>query len=72
MHYTQHDDIIKYKQDLSELIFSCMEFSKQSYVECMLMPYKRLQDYMLWKSKLEDEKQKNIKEEMGRYGKSVR
>jgi hypothetical protein len=36
------------------------------------MPYKRLQDYMLWKSKLEDEKQKNIKEEMGRYGKPIR
>jgi hypothetical protein len=49
-----------------------MELSKQSYVECMLMPYKRLQDYMVWKTKLEEEKQKNIKEEMGKHGKSFR
>lgn len=72
VHCTQHDEIIKYKEDLSQIVFTCMELSKQSYVECMLMPYKRLQDYMNWKTKLEEEKQKNIKEEMGRHGKSLR
>jgi hypothetical protein len=41
-----------------------MEMSGQSYTECMLMPYKRFQDYMKWKSKLEDEKQKKIQEEI--------
>ena len=35
-----------------------MEMSKQSYDECMSMPLNRFQDYMKWKSKLEEEKQK--------------
>jgi len=49
-----------------------MEMSKQSYVECMLMPFKRFQDYMIWKGKLEDEKQKRINEEVGKHGKSIK
>jgi len=49
-----------------------MELSRQSYVECILMPYKKFQDYMKWKSKLEEEKQKHIKEEMSKHGKSFR
>jgi hypothetical protein len=49
-----------------------MEMSKQSYVECILMPYKRFQDYMIWKSKLEEEKQKKLNEELGKHGKSFR
>lgn len=36
------------------------------------MPYKKLFDYMKWKSKLEEEKQKDIKEEMTKHGKSFR
>ena len=46
--------------------------SKQSYVECLSMPYKRFQDYMMWKSKLEEEKEKKLNEELGRHGKSFR
>ena len=46
--------------------------SKQSYVECLLMPFKRFQDYMTWKTKLEEEKQKRIDEEIGKHGKSFR
>jgi len=49
-----------------------MEMSRQAYVECLSMPFKRFQDYMIWKSKLEDEKQKRINEEMGKHGKSFR
>jgi len=49
-----------------------MELSGQSYVECLFIPYKRFQDYMIWKTKLEEEKQKKLGEEMGKHGKSFR
>jgi len=49
-----------------------MEMSKQSYTECILMPFKRFQDYMTWKVKLEEEKQKKINEEMNKHGKSFK
>jgi hypothetical protein len=54
------------------MVYACMEMSKQSYVECMIMPFKRLQDYMTWKARLEDEKQKKMSEEMSKHGKSIR
>jgi hypothetical protein len=47
-----------------------MEMSGQSYVECLLMPFKRFQDYMVWKGKLEEEKQKRMSEEIN--GKSFK
>ena len=72
MHCTQHNEIVKYKQDVNESIFTCMEASKQSYVECMLMPYKTLQDYLVWKAKLEEEKQKRVNEEINKHGKLTR
>lgn len=49
-----------------------MEMSKQSYDECMSMPLNRFQDYMKWKSKLEEEKQKRINEEMNKHDKSFK
>jgi len=49
-----------------------MEMSRQSYDECLSMPFKRFQDYMVWKARLEDEKQKRINEELGKHGKSFR
>ncbi len=36
------------------------------------MPFKRFQDYMTWKVKLEEEKQKKINEEMNKHGKSFK
>jgi len=39
-----------------------MEMSKQSYNDTMLMPVKRFQDYLKWKTDLEDEKQKMLLE----------
>jgi len=45
-----------------------MEMSKQSYVDIMLMPVKRFKDYLTWKSKLEEEKQKRFDEESKKYG----
>lgn len=63
---SQHDDIGKFKDALSEDIFACMELSKQSYVEVCSMPVKRFFDYLKWKSKLEEEKQKKMAESMGK------
>ena len=45
-----------------------MELSKQSYNAVMQMPVKRFQDYLKWKSQLEEEKQKRIEEENKKYG----
>ena len=39
-----------------------MEMSKQPYGDVMLMPVKRFQDYLKWKTDLEDEKQKMLLE----------
>jgi len=60
---TNHDAVIDYKRTLTENIFTCMEMSKQSYVEVMNMPVKRLYDYLEWKVKLEEEKRKMMDEE---------
>ena len=43
-----------------------MEMSKQTYHAVMAMPVKRFHNYMMWKSDLEDEKQKLILEEIGK------
>jgi hypothetical protein len=63
VHYTQHDEIIKFKEEMNESIFACMEMSGQSYIEVMAMPVKRFSDYLKWKSRLEEERQKKIEEE---------
>lgn len=39
-----------------------MEMSHQSYIDTMMMPVKRFNDYLKWKVKLEEEKQKAIEE----------
>jgi len=39
-----------------------MEFSKQSWIDIMQMPVKKLYDYLKWKTKFEEEKLKAIKE----------
>ena len=41
-----------------------MELSKQSYDEVRRMPVKRFYDYLKWKIKLEDEKQKIMTEKI--------
>lgn len=39
-----------------------MELSKQNYDAVMVMPVKRMYDYIKWKADLEDEKAKLIEE----------
>jgi len=43
-----------------------MEMSKQGYSEVTLMPVKKFYDYLKWKTKLEEEKQKMILEHTGK------
>jgi hypothetical protein len=60
----KHSELVEYKDEINESIYACMEMSKQSYIEIGAMPFKRFQDYMKWKSRLEEEKQKRIEEEI--------
>jgi len=55
-----HEDIDNYRRDLGQDAFFCMEWSKQSYNDIMLMPVKRFKDYLKWKKDYEDEKQRLI------------
>ena len=59
---TQHDGIDEYRKGLADDIFSCMEMSKQGYVETVLMPVKRFRDYLKWKDDLDEAKLKAINE----------
>jgi hypothetical protein len=68
VHCSQPDEVDRYKSDLAENIFACMELSRQAYPDIMLMPVKRFQDYLKWKSKLEDEKQKRFEEDAKKHG----
>jgi hypothetical protein len=45
-----------------------MEMSKQSYIETIEMPVQRFQDYLKWKTRLEEDKQKRYEEEAKKYG----
>jgi len=51
---------------LEEEVFACMERSKQSYAEVMLMPVKKLENYLRWKVRLEDEKEKALEETLNK------
>jgi len=39
-----------------------MEYSKQSYIDILQMPVKKLYDYLKWKQKLEESKLDQIQE----------
>ncbi len=64
-HSSNSDEISEYRKDISENIFACMEWSKQSYIEVLQMPVKKLHDYMRWKMKLEEEKEKSMEKNKG-------
>jgi len=68
VHCSQHDEIFSFKKELAENIYSCMEMSRQSYIDVILMPVKRFQDYLKWKTQLEEGKQKRLEEETKKYG----
>ena len=60
----QFDKINEYRDILEKNIFMCMEMRKQSYIEVVNMPIIKFYNYLKWKSKLEEEKQKMILEEV--------
>ena len=60
---TQSDLINTYRDSLEKNIFSCIEMSKQSYMDIICMPVTRFYNYLKWKSDLEEEKQKMLLEE---------
>ena len=50
---------------MDENVFSCMELTKQQYMpSIMLMPINRFHNFLKWKAKLEEEKQKAMDEEL--------
>jgi len=69
VHYTQPNEVEIYRNATTENVFACMEMSKQAYDHVMNMPVKKMFDYLKWKSKLEEEKQKRIEEETKKSGK---
>lgn len=62
--YSEHDQIAEYRKTLANNIYACMEMSGMSYSEVAAMPVKKLFDYLKWKSDLEEEKRKLMKEEV--------
>jgi len=63
-----HDEYIK---SLRDNIYTCMEFSRQSYGEVIAMPIKRFYDYLKWKVDLEDKKRAEM-EESTNFGKDLK
>ncbi len=54
---------------MDENVFSCMELTKQQYPSIMAMPIKRFNDFLKWKARLEEEKQKAMDEELSKIKK---
>jgi hypothetical protein len=69
----QQNSVENYRKSLAADIFTCMELSRQSFVDVANMPIKKFYDYLKWKTDLEEEKQKRIDEETKKQsGKSFR
>jgi len=51
---------------MNENIFSCMELMRQQYTTVMMIPIGRFYEMLKWKSKLEEEKQRIIKDRSGK------
>ena len=59
---TDYDSITEYTKTMNENIFACMELMKQPYMDIMHMPIGRFQQLLKWKSKLEEEKEKQMQD----------
>jgi hypothetical protein len=56
------DEIDKFRNIWNEEVFSAIEMLKQPYDTVINMPVLKLKDMLKWKSKLEEDKEKLIKE----------
>ncbi|GAG80516.1 unnamed protein product [marine sediment metagenome] len=61
-HSTSDDEVDKFKRNWDEEVFSIMEMMKQPYDAVMNMPVQKLKNLFKWKTKLEDDKEKILKE----------
>lgn len=61
-HSTSEDDIESYKNNWNEEVFSAVEMLKQPYDTIMNMPVNKLKGMLRWKNKLEEDKEKILKE----------
>lgn len=59
----QQNNAEQYRKALAVDIYTCMELSGQSYIDVVNMPMQHFYEYLKWKAKLEEEKQKRIEEE---------
>lgn len=50
----------KYKKNLQQNIFLCMDMMNIGYLDVMLMPVKRFYDLIKWKIEIEEEKIKQM------------
>lgn len=75
VHCIQPDEVDSFRTHFAEDIFVCMELSGQPYPAIEQMPYKRMIDYLKWKTKLEEDKNKRFEEatiKKGKHGKLIR
>lgn len=59
---TSFDDIDKFRKSWDEEVFSAVEILKQPYNVIVNMPVQKLKSLLQWKDRLENEKEKIIKE----------
>ena len=62
--------ITQYRKVMDENIFSCIELTHSPYSDIMMMPINRFHNFLKWKSKLEEEEQKQMEEEFKNVGKN--
>jgi hypothetical protein len=56
------DLIVKFKKSWDEEVFSAIEMMHQPYESVMNMPVLKLKNMLRWKTKLEEDKEKLMKE----------
>lgn len=66
MHCTNYDLVDKFRKRIEEDIYTCMEFSGQSYPDVASMPAQRLYNYLKWKVKYENKKKEMMEEQAGK------
>jgi hypothetical protein len=59
---TSDDEIDNFKKLWNEEVFSAIEMLKQPYDSVVNMPVLKLKSLLTWKNKLEEDKEKMIKE----------
>jgi hypothetical protein len=56
--------VTQFRRAITEEIFACIELNKLGYLDILVMPIKRLRDLLKWKTDLEEEREKLMKEKL--------